>query len=301
MVALQTQSGELQWRTDLGGDISTAPVSDDFSVYIASEIKAAGKEPIPTTTSTLRSIAKMSGITLWARSLPAPIRTTLLINQSMVFVATLDGKIYALKKNTGEVVWVKNNNYPFNSHTVLSGDKLYIGDEFGNLHAIELNSGRTSWRYRTRGPLRAPVIVVNGLIFAGSEDTYIYAFSEKTGRLRWRSRAGAGIQSLVATPQHILATSLDNFVYCLSQRKGNKIWKRQLSGRILSQPLATSDGILFAPLTGDECVVLDPKDGEKINSINVGEENNTAAAPIQAGEKLLLTTRKGLIAYSNAQ
>jgi outer membrane protein assembly factor BamB len=119
--------------------------------------------------------------------------------------------------------------------------------------------------------------------------------------LRWRARASAAVQSVVGVTDCLIVTALDNFAYCLSPQSGRRIWKRQLSGRILSQPLATSDGVLFAPLAGDECVVLDLLEGKKINSVNVGDDNNTAASPVLAGATLLITTRVGLNAYANAQ
>ncbi len=301
LVALDAVSGALRWRSEFGGYISAAPASDERGVYIATEIRAEGKSTVPAATGALRLIGKQSGVTLWVRSLPAPIRTALAVNSTNVFAGTVDGKLYSIKKSTGEVAWVKSNPFPFNSHPLLSDNRLYVGDEIGNLLAIEQNNGRTSWRYRTRGPLRASVAISGGTVFAGSTDSFVYALSEKTGRLRWRSRTGGGIQSVVATPRCVLATSLDNFAYCLSPQSGRRIWKRQLSGRVLSQPLAAPDGVLLAPVSGDECVVLDLNEGKKINSIDVGEDNNTGASPVQAGGLILLTTRKGLIAYSNAR
>jgi outer membrane protein assembly factor BamB len=301
LVALDAVSGALQWRSEFGGYISAAPASDESGVYIATEIRAEGKSPVPAATGALRLIGKQSGVTLWVRSLHAPIRTALAVNSTNVFAGTVDGKLYSLKKSSGEVVWLKTNPSPFNSHPLLFDNRLYVGDEVGNLFAIEQNTGRTLWRYRTRGSLRASVAVSGGTVFAGSTDSNVYALSERTGRLRWRSRTGGGIQSVVATPRCVLATSLDNFAYCLSPQSGRRIWKRQLSGRVLSQPLAAPDGVLLAPVSGDECVVLDLNEGKKINSIDVGEDNNTGASPVRAGGLILLTTRKGLIAYSNAR
>ncbi len=57
--------------------------------------------------------------------------------------------------------------------------------------------------------------------------------------------------------------------------------------------------VLLAPLVGDECVVLSLEDGKKVNSIYVGEDNNTEAAPLLTAEALLLTTREGLLALAN--
>lgn len=298
IVALGKQSGDLSWISELGGEFSASPISDDSRVYIASEVSSESKSTEINPSGALHCLGTKSGLTLWARRLSAPIRTTLITNNDALFAGTVDGKLYSIKKTTGQISWIKNNPSPFYSQPVLTDDKLLIGDEAGQIIAIEQDSGRTAWRYRTRGALRASPAVMSGFIFAGSSDSSVYSISEKTGKLGWRARTSASIQTLIATPGCIIATSLDNFVYCLSPKSGRKIWKRRLAGRILSRPLATHDGVLFAPLAGDECIVLDLKDGKTINSVDVGDDNNTAAAPIQADNILLISTRKGLIAFS---
>jgi outer membrane protein assembly factor BamB len=240
-------------------------------------------------------------VTLWLRPLNAPVRGGLVSNENTVFGGASDGRLYAIKKLSGEVSWVRQNTVPFASQPVLSGDLLFLGDEDGNLWAVNIDTGKTVWRYRTQQALRAPVAVIGESIFAGSNDGFVYALNKSDGRLRWRTRTDAAVQSVTPTKNCVVATSLDNFVYCLSLQKGRKIWKRQLAGRVAAQPLAADEGILFAPLAGEECLVLDQKDGRKVNSIFVGEDNNMAASPLLLGHLLLLTTRKGLIAYSNSE
>ena len=78
-----------------------------------------------------------------------------------------------------------------------------------------------------------------------------------------------------------------------------KLWKRQLAGRVSAPPLVLNGSVLVAPLVGDECVILNLEDGKKINSIYVGEDNNTEAAPLLTADTLLLTTREGILALSN--
>ena len=298
LVALGRRSGNLSWRSEIGGDFSASPVSDETRVYIASEIRSKSRAAEVVTTGSIQCVGTRSGVTLWARRLSGPIRGALTLDQNNLFGGSIDGRLYSFNKASGEVNWVKNNSIAFSSQPVVSGDRLYIGDEAGQLQSIDPASGRTLWRYRTRGAVRAAPVVADGFVFAGSLDSQVYSLSEKSGKLRWRARTGTAVQTLVATPRCIIATTLDNFVYCLSPRTGRKIWKRQVAGRILARPLVTEDGVLVAPLAGDECIVLDLVDGKKINSINVGDENNTAAAPIEAGGLLLITTRDGLIALS---
>ncbi|HEV2706072.1 MAG TPA: PQQ-binding-like beta-propeller repeat protein [Pyrinomonadaceae bacterium] len=298
VVSLRSVDGELNWKTETGGDISASPVADDRGVYIASETttEAAGAYS-PRATGAIRALGNKSGVTLWMRTLQSPIRGVLASDGHAVYGGAADGRVYAIRKDTGQIVWVLEHSAPFLSHPVVSGNDLYIGSEDGTLFCINRETGQVRWRYRTRGSLRAPVAVVDQMVFVGSADRNVYAIRALDGRLRWRVRTGAAVQSVLPTLKGLVVTSLDNFVYALSPARGVRLWKRQLAGRVAGQPLAADDGALFAPLAGDECVVLDLRDGRKLNSLEVGEDNNTGASPIAVGSLLLVTTRQGLFAY----
>jgi eukaryotic-like serine/threonine-protein kinase len=301
VVALRTSDGELNWRAEVGGNISAAPAADVAAVYVASESVGAAVQKSPKPLGAVRALGQQSGVTLWLRTLPAPIRGRLVAGGEAIYGGAEDGRLYALKKATGELLWVRQHSSPFLSQPVLTGSRLYIGDEAGNLFAVEQATGRTLWRYQTRKPFRAPTGMSEGLVFAGSHDGYVYALDAADGALRWRARTGGAVQSVTPAAECLVVTSLDNFAYCLSPRKGYRVWKRQLPGRVSAQPLVTEDGILLAPLSGEECVVLAPRDGRKLNSINVGEDNNTGASPLLSGRLLFLTTRKGLYAYTGTE
>lgn len=298
MVALRASDGELSWRAEVGGGISAAPWADEAAVYVASENSVAAGPAGAKAQGAVRALGLQSGVTLWLRPLPAPVRGRLVSGTEAVYGGAEDGRLYAFRKTTGEILWIRQHSSPFQSHPVISGGKLFIGDEAGNLFAVELGTGRTLWRYQTLKPLRAPVAFGEGLVYVGSRDGYVSALEAASGAVRWRARAGGGaVQAVAPAGRCLLVTSLDNFAYCLSPSKGYRRWKRQLPGRVSAQPLVADDGILLAPLSGEECIVLAPRDGRKVNSINVGEDNNTSASPLRAGRLLLLTTRRGLFAY----
>lgn len=298
VVALRAADGELNWRAEVGGSISAAPAADGAALYVASESVAVSEAQPSKMSGAVRALGQQSGVTLWLRTLPAPLRGQLVSDAAAVYGGAEDGRLYALKRETGEVLWVRQHHSPFLSQPVLAGGRLYLGDEAGTLFAVEQRTGRTLWRYQTGKPFRAPVGVTSDTVYAASQDGHVYALKAGDGSLRWRARTGGAVQSVTPAGRCLFVTSLDNFAYCLSPRKGYRVWKRQLPGRVAAQPLVAADGILLAPLSGEECVVLDPRDGRKLNSINVGEDNNTAAAPLLSGGVLLVTTRKGLFAYS---
>lgn len=297
IVSLRAADGQLLWKADLGGELSSSPIADDRSVYIASET-IGDQGPVPRANGALRALGQEGGITQWMRTLPMPIRGALIANDVNLFGGSTDGRVYAIRKKTGDISWIMQHSASFASHPIISGPNLYIGSNDGFLFSLNQNTGKTNWRYRTRGAIRGQAVVVDGVVYFGSADGYVYAVREIDGRLKWRRRTGAGVQTVGFAQNGLLVASLDNFVYLLSFREGDSLWKRQLAGRIAAEPLIMSDGVLFTPLSSSTGVVLDLRDGKQLNSLPIGEDNSMAASPIVAGKILFVTTRHGLLAFS---
>lgn len=299
LLSIRLSDGGLNWREEAGGEFSASPLADERGVYIASEIMTPKSSHYPRATGALRALARKSGVTLWMRTLQSPLRGGLAFTGNKLFGGGTDGRVYAIRKETGEILWMQQFSMAFASQPVVSGGRVYIGSEDGTLFVLDQENGRLLWRYRTRGAVRGPVAVGDGSVFVGSADNYVYALRETDGRVRWRWRTGAEVQAVAYTPRGLVVASLDNFVYFLSLRRGDRLWKRQLAGRIAAQPLIFSDGALFAPLSGDACVALDLRDGKLLNNLPVGEGNNMAASPVLGGQVVLVTTRKGLLAFAH--
>jgi outer membrane protein assembly factor BamB len=297
LVSLRAADGQLLWKTELGGELSSSPTADARSVYIASE-PSGEQSDLPRARGALRALGKEGGITLWMRTLPMPLRGSLIANDLNLFGGSSDGRVYAVRKKTGDISWIMQHSAPFNAQPILSGSNLYIGSTDGSLLALNQTTGKTLWRYRTRGAVNGRVVVANGFVYFGSADGYVYAVTELEGRLRWKRRTGAGVQTVAFTQSGLLVASLDNFVYLLSFGKGDRLWKRQLAGRIAAEPLTSSDGALFTPLSGSAGVVLDLRDGKQLNNLPIGEDQSMEASPIVAGKVLFITTRHGLLAFS---
>lgn len=296
LVALRASDGQLLWKADLGGELSSSPIADEQGVYVASETVGEGKPGHAS--GALRALGQEGGITLWMRTLPMPFRGSLVANDVNLFGGSIDGRVYAVRKKTGDVSWIMQHSAPFTSHPTIFGSDLYAGSTDGTLFSLSQTTGKVNWRYRTRGAINGRAVVVRGIVYFGSADGFVYAVREVDGRLRWRRRTGAGVQTVATAQGGLLVASLDNFVYLLSFSNGDRLWKRQLAGRLAAEPLTTSDGVLFTPLSSSTGVVLDLRDGKLLNSLPIGEDNSLAASPIAAGKVLFVTTRHGLLAFS---
>lgn len=298
LVALNAADGKLIWKTEAGGEFSAAPTTDDRSVYVATRYVEPEQGH---THGTLRALSKQTGVTLWMRTLPAPLAGGMVAGPGALFAGSVDGRVYAFDKRTGLTLWINQYAEGFSSQPALAGHFVYLGGDGGTLLALDQATGVLAWQHRARAQIHGPIAIVNGTVFFGSGDGYVYAFSEVRSKLIWRRRTGAAVQAVTAVDNGLLAASLDNFAYLLSLNRGSLVWRRQLPGRISSRPLTATDGALFTPLSTDSAIVLGLRDGKPVNTLALGEENSSGAAPIAVGNLVLITTPHGLLAFAAPQ
>lgn len=300
ILSLRFKTGEFLWERENGGRISAAPIADTNGVYIASEIiHPQTSNSSRQTTGVLRALSQSNGVTLWTRATPSPLQGTLVSNETTLFGSTSDGGLYAIVKKTGEILWTKYHTVPFKTSPLLRGEYMYISDEQGTIIMLEQKTSKVLKRYRTHRSSLTALVLSDRSVYSGSTDGIVYAINETTGRLKWRVHTNAAVQSMQLAGKCLLVASLDNYVYCLSPQRGVKLWKRRLAGRIIAHPLVLKDSVILSPIIGEECVVLSLQDGKVINSIFVGEDNITEASPVFSGNLIILTTRKGLFAFSS--
>jgi len=294
LLALNASDGKLQWKAETGGEFSAAPVVDDRSVYVATQYGEPDEKRIH---GTLRAISKQTGVTLWMRTLPAPLTGGLAANELGVFGGSPDGHVYAFDRRTGLSFWSDQYAEEFSGQPLIAGKSVYFGSKVGTVRALDVKTGNVIWQYKARGAIQG-IAVKDDIVYFGSADTNVYAFSEIRHKLVWHRRTGAAVQAVIATDNGLLASSLDNFAYFLSLNKGSLVWRRQLPGRISARPLTSPDGALFTPFSTDSAIVLNLRDGKSANTLPLGEENSSAAAPISIDKLVLITTPHGLLAFT---
>jgi len=295
LVALNASDGRLVWKAEAGGNFSAAPIADERSVFVAQRSGDPNRKPV---SGTLSALSKTTGVTLWMGTLPAALSSGLAVDSVSLFGASPDGHVYAFDKRTGRVLWSNQYGEEFSAPPAVAGDRVYFGSKAGTVHALNVKTGKLEWQYKTGGAIEGPVAVSDNIAYFGSADGNVYAFSEIRSKLLWHRRTGAAVQAVTAVSNGVLAASLDNFAYLLSLNKGALIWRRQLPGRILSRPITASDAALFTPFSTDQAIVLNLRDGKTVNTLMLGEENSSGAAPISVNGLVLITIPHGLLAFS---
>jgi outer membrane protein assembly factor BamB len=297
LMALNASDGKLNWKAEAGGVFSTAPMVDDKSVFVAQRYGEPTRE---LRGGTLRALSKTTGVTLWMRIMPVAITGGLAVDSAALFGASADGNVYAFDKRTGDLLWSTQYQEEFTAQPTVSGDRVYFGSKAGTLRALNVRTGEVVWQYKAAAAIQGTPAIFDGIVYFGSNDSNVYAYSEEHKKLVWHRRTGASVQAVALVPNGVLAASLDNFAYFLSLNKGSLIWRRQLPGRISARPVTSSDGALFTPFSTDQAIVLNLRDGKTANTLPLGEENSSSAAPVSVNNLVLITIPHGLLAFSNA-
>jgi outer membrane protein assembly factor BamB len=71
--------------------------------------------------------------------------------------------------------WVVKTGAPIFSSPVVVDDLVYVGSEDGRIYAFETETGATRWQYATDGAIYSSPVVADGRAYIGSDDGVLYA------------------------------------------------------------------------------------------------------------------------------
>jgi parallel beta-helix repeat protein len=130
---------------------------------------------------------------------------------------------------------------------------VYIASEDGKVYAVDFDTGEVVWSYDVNSPIAASAAVDHfGTVYVGAEDGKLYAI-DKDGQLLWTHQTGGPIYSSpVASRDGVYVCSLDGAMYALG-RDGSELWCfetdgfGQLGGSIFATPIVSPPQKLWRP------------------------------------------------------
>lgn len=133
---------------------------------------------------------------------------------------------------------------------------VFIGSNDGVLYAYNAKTGRRAWAYITEGEIKtAPAYdPKRRLVIATSHDGNVYAFSAQDGTIEWIFKTTGVFYSIPLIDGDIVyVSSLDKYIYALNLDTGAIISKFETSGRIFASPtidenriwIGSNDGRLY--------------------------------------------------------
>ena len=122
--------------------------------------------------------SNVSALTLDWSYTTGSIQSSPAVAGGVVYVGSMDDKLYALDAVTGTHKWsYATGGYIYSSPAVANG-VVYVGSWDGGLYALDAVTGALKWSYFTRrGVIQSSPAVANGVVYIGSTDDHnVYAF-----------------------------------------------------------------------------------------------------------------------------
>ena len=231
----------------------------------------------------------------WAFKAGGAIVTSPAIADGVVYIASLDGHLYAIDQETGKEKWNFKSSRPIASSPAVVKDTLYFVSGVGALVALDVATGKPRWvfaaeyekKFEAKGlhgyPSPAQTIpdvwdmftsspaVANGKVYFGSGDGGVYAVDATTGTLQWKF----GTQDVVhASPAVVGNTvyigSWDSYFYAIDADTGEAKWSFKsgddpaIHNQVGFQgSAAVSDGTVYVGCRDAHVYALDAKTGRK--------------------------------------
>jgi outer membrane protein assembly factor BamB/TolA-binding protein len=176
----------------------------------------------------------------WIFDTDAPLETTPLIVNDVIFVTTRDGYLKAIDLQNGQQRWAFRTEIPTEiySSPKVNNNMILFGANDNYLYVVRSTAPikLPQLQLKASNPIKASPFFSpdKRITLIGSTDKNLYAISE-TGAILWKYNANAKISTTgVVDSQIVYITSEDGIVHAINLNTGEKIWNLTLGGKLNS-------------------------------------------------------------------
>lgn len=290
---IQTESGRVVWRVDLGVPVSAGVGSDG-------EVAAV-------VTADNELVVIGNGKEIWRKRVGARVFTAPLVAGKRVFVLSADRTLQAYDAANGARLWSQQNRG--NDALVLQqpGALLAVGDTLvagigGRLNGFNPDNGSQRWTAAIANPRGTNeverLVDVVGRVGRVDDQVCARAFQSAVGcvdaargTLQW-TKAAVGALGVHADDEQVYGIEGNGRVVAWKRAAGEQAWaNEQLLHRGLTAPLAAGRSIVVGDAQG-YLHLLSRADGSLLNRLST-DGSSVVYAPLLAGKTLLAVTREG--------
>lgn len=220
--------------------------------------------------------------------------------------------LYAFDPATGQEQWHVSVEDLILAAPAYAGGVVYFGTSDGRVYAVDVETRgvKPGWPFEAGQAIWAAPLVAEGRVYVSSMDHHLYCLDADTGQQVWAFEAGGAMAarpSMDASGAILYVGAFDGRVYAVQAGSGQAVegFEFQAENWIWSEVLVAGDQLYVSALDG-KLYALDPASGAvnapyPYDSQEVsGESDVIRAAPVQAGEWILVATESGrVIALKN--
>ncbi|CAN5786924.1 hypothetical protein BH23ACT5_BH23ACT5_15120 [soil metagenome] len=310
--ALDQTTGSESWRMATGGEISAAPgmgqvtLGEGQSAMLALVVSHDG-------TIRARDAIQVGRPEVWStpRSLGAAIRSSPVVYENRVAVATSTGVVYGLDLDSGEVVWTYPDAEstdaglgPVSAALSLDDDGiLYVGTEGGELHLVDMADGANLCVFSAGEAITVNPIVADGVVYVPTRGFTIHTLpagacaGSVPNRLQLYITERA-VEIAPAVVGDVMYLPDGRFLYAIDlrpDRESADLWPPSTvaaEGLITAAPVVANDTVYFGSADGVVHAV-DATDGSALWTWRTG--NTVQGSPAVVDGMVFIASRDGWV------
>jgi outer membrane protein assembly factor BamB len=210
------------------------------------------------------------------------------IEDSIAYVGSTDGYLYALDAWNGDLIWKYKTGDLIESSPAVANGKVYTGGDDGYVYCLDAYTSVLQWKTFVNGNLpftfgtvvlkSSPAVVESmggTVVYIGSLDGYLYAIDADNGDINWKTKALGPIESSPAYFNGAVYFTAEEpnigALYKLDAASGEQLWKKEIlyeyqftgGNQMLGSP-SVADGKVFAPASLRAYYAFDVASGEQV-------------------------------------
>lgn len=287
--------GKLVWETD-----TRLPLSSGVGV-------GSGHVAVGSRTGILVLLSEADGKEQWRVQLSSEIIAAPQIDNDVVVIRTVDGKVYALNAKTSRRIWVYERDIPVlslwgNSAPAISQDWVVSGLDNGKLAVLKLQTGKLLWEANVAVPrgrselerlvdVDAKPVISDGVVYVTSYQGRTAAGDLYSSKLLWE-REISSFAGLTVDNDNVYISDARSHVWAVSRASGVSVWKQtKLQARVITAPVIVGNYVAVGDIEG--YVHWMRKDnGEFVARYSTGSKSiNVSPLPIDEQSILVYTSR----------
>lgn len=254
VVALETVSGDLLWRTRTRETITGAVGAGSGLVMVGTE------------DAEVLVLDANDGEMRWRRAVSSEIVAPPQTNGDVVVLQTVDDKLIALDAGSGEQRWSYEANLPAltlrgTSTPVFSSGAVIAGFSNGTLVAVSADSGIWRWEERVAVPqgrydidrvidVDGELLLAGTVVLAASYQGNLMGFDIQTGRIVW-GMEGSTYHGLAQGFGNLYTIDERSHLLAIRNNSNNIVWRNEdLDLRELTAPTIIGNYVAVADFEG---------------------------------------------------
>ncbi|HTF22255.1 MAG TPA: PQQ-binding-like beta-propeller repeat protein [Chryseolinea sp.] len=221
LYVLDAATGKQKWKYETTGRVRAAPAVAEKVVYL------------PSNDGIVYALDKVSGKLLWKFNTDGAgydsrkfgwdrnaIYASPVIIDSLMIVASRDGKTYAVNIHTHKQKWSVTYGPTWAMSTSADRETVYIGWSDNSLvTAIDLQTGKERWKFKAGSMVYTKPLLTDSEVLIGSADEKLYSLSKTDGTKKWEYKLGGSVFSAPVTEGGVVfAGSDDGYLYAIHEK-----------------------------------------------------------------------------------